>query len=891
MARIVMFVLNDVRRDARVLREAETLAAAGHEVTIVGRPADTANVALDRERHGDVTIIRVPVPGRLRRRLLAAGGSRVARGAGGATPGGSPGRDAGRGRSPVRLLVDAARSIGRWPVIGEVVRGLEFLARWRLGILAWARAAAMAAPAADAWHGHDLTGLAAAAEARRRRGGVVVYDSHELYLEAGGIADQPAWVRAVLRREERAWARQAARVITVNEGVADLLGPRLGVRRPVVVMNAQPSWDPPEPQPDHVRTALALPPGTPVVLYHGGFLPDRGIPELIAAMRSPGLESAHLVLMGWGPLEPEIRRQAADPGAGGRVHLLPPVAPSELLEWVASTDVGAMPNQPRTLNERLTTPNKLFECLAAGVPVVSSDFAERRRMLVDDPDGPLGELCDPTDPAAIGAAIRRLLELAPAARTDLRDRCRRAARARINWEQQAERLRAVYADLDLPPDTRPGDPAAIDPAAGGPTADRSAGRRPPPGVDPQRITFVLPSSGAWDSRTRRMAVSLAARGHDVLVLARAEADLPDREVIAPGAVLRRVDAGVAPTPTPPHLRGLRRALAEAGRIARTAGRTRAQSRGARAVDRPADLYHAMGFLALPVAVDLAGRAGAPFVYDARDLYVEGNNVARLPRPLRAAFARRERSWARRAAAVATVNDALAAELARRLGVERPVVVLNAQDGTVPPGARPDRLRAELSIATGAPVVLYHGGFMRDRGLPELVQAMRTPALAAAHLVLMGAGALEAELRRLASAADLGGRVHLLPPVPPHELLAWVASADVGVMPNQPRTVNERLSTPNKLFECLAAGTPVVSSDFPERRRIIVDDPDGPLGALCDPTDPESIAAAVRSILDLDPGAAAALRARCLRAASTRYAWSTQLEALLGLYTRVTGRPW
>src|SRR5690606_15281325 len=114
--------------------------------------------------------------------------------------------------------------------------------------------------------------------------------------------------------------------------------------------------------------------------------------------------------------------------------------------------------------------------------------------------------------------------------------------------------------------------------------------------------------------------------------------------------------------------------------------------------------------------------------------------------------------------------------------------------------------------------------------------------------------------------------HLLPPVPPDELLPWVASADVGVMVNQPRTLNERLSTPNKLYESLAAGLPVVSSDFPERRRIVSDDPDGPLGAVCDPTDPAAIARAIRSILELDPAARADLRARVLRAAHARYSW-------------------
>ena len=96
--------------------------------------------------------------------------------------------------------------------------------------------------------------------------------------------------------------------------------------------------------------------------------------------------------------------------------------------------------------------------------------------------------------------------------------------------------------------------------------------------------------------------------------------------------------------------------------------------------------------------------------------------------------------------------------------------------------------------------------------------------------------MHAELEALAAAPRFGGRVHVLPAVPPDELCAWVASADVGVMAIQPSTLNHRLSTPNKLFECLAAGVPVVASDFPEMRRIVCDDPVGPLGVVAAPDD-------------------------------------------------------
>lgn len=888
MGRVVMFVLNDVRWDVRVQREARTLAEAGYEVTIIGRPTDPMATVPERERWNGVDIVRIPVPGRFRRRMLGAGGGRGASARGhDSTPRGSPASVTGpaivsdrRSASASRLIVRSIRTAARLPLIGGLVRGMDLLIRWRFGTMAWGLEAAAAAPPADVWHAHDLTGLPAAFVARRQHGGRLVYDAHELFTEAGDTASRPGWARAVLRRYEARAIREADAVITVNDGLAAELGAIAAPRRMLVVRNTPPapsreSSTPSSARPDRLRVALGLAGDTKIVLYHGGLLRDRGLPQLILAMTAPGLEQAHLVLMGSGPMASELaRRIASSEDLAARVHLIPPVPPADLAEWVASADVGAMPNQPRTANERISTPNKLYECLAAGVPVVSSDFPERRRIIADDPDGPLGALCDPADPASIGAALRSILDLDAEATARLRARCLTAARLRWNWEAQSAGLLALYGDL-IPAGKRGRGPGQGDEAA----------------PLPQRITFVLPSSGEFDARTRRMALGLGERGHDVLVIARAERGLPDREALAPGVALCRVDAGSAPRAASSGSGRPARLMATLAQMARTAARSRTQMLSARLVDRPADIYHAMGFLALPVASDLAKRADAPFVYDARDLYAEGNNIARLPGPLRALFVRRERSWARRAAAVLTVNESLADELERRLGVARPTVVLNAQVGYEPPDPRPDHLRVTLGLPSGVPVVLYHGGFMQDRGLPEIIAAMREPGLGSAHLVLMGSGPQEAALGAVIGQLDLGGRVHVLPPVPPSGLLDWVASADVGVMANQPRTINERLSTPNKLFECLAAGTPVVSSDFPERRRIVIDDPDGPLGALCDPTEPASIAVAIRSILDMDPAAAEDLRARCRRATAARYDWATQFERLLQAYGRVTGNRW
>jgi glycosyltransferase involved in cell wall biosynthesis len=451
-----MFVYNDVVNDSRVLREARSLVDAGHTVTIVGRerggePGGTSSV-------DGLHLIRVPSPGPLARAssLLPERGRLQRRVAGrarewlAAPPFGWL-RVGGLAVACVALLPLAALAfvvlsvartrIADWLFVDRIVR-------WRLGILAWNRAAASIGPVADVYHGHDLTALPAAAEAARRHHALLVYDSHEYFVESGRYGRRPAWAKAHLLSLERRLVGQVAALVTVNETLGRILGRRLRPPRVVVVHNCMPRWQPPDPAPDLLRRAAGIDPGAPVVLYHGRFLADRGLGQLASALLEPGLEQVHAVFLGFGPGEGHVRSLEADSRFGARIHRLRGVPPAELLEWIASADVAVMPNQPTSANERLSTPNKLFESLAAGVPVVSSDFPERRRIVIDDPGGPLGAVCDPTDPRSIAAAIRGILALDAGARAELRRRCLRAAHERWNWETESGRLLSLYDDLE-----------------------------------------------------------------------------------------------------------------------------------------------------------------------------------------------------------------------------------------------------------------------------------------------------------------------------------------------------------------------------------------------------------------------------------------------------------
>ncbi len=313
---------------------------------------------------------------------------------------------------------------------------------------------------------------------------------------------------------------------------------------------------------------------------------------------------------------------------------------------------------------------------------------------------------------------------------------------------------------------------------------------------------------------------------------------------------------------------------------------RAGAVAAIAPDSP-DVIHAMGLMGLPVGIALRDRLGGRLIYDARDLYPDAGNLARLPSPLRRLAGALERRWSRSADRVVTVNDALADLLGDRLECERPLVVLNASVIRPTDESRPRRLHDALGLPADVPIVLYHGGFSPGRGITELMDAMAE--VPGAHLVLLGYGRLEEALRaRVAARPDLAARVSVLPAVPPGELLDWVASADVIAIPIQGHTLNHRLATPNKLFEALAAGVPVVASDLPGMAPIVRE---LDAGVLVDPTRPASIAAGIRILLDPPHPARDATRARIRAAAAGRYDWPSQFNRLLAEYARLTGRPW
>lgn len=408
--RVAMVVYGDIRHDSRVQREASSLAEVGHDVTIFCLAGSREQMPQLDDR---VTIsAQAPAPG-------------------GIGPG-SP--------SPFRRSLK--RSTG-----GRLISRTSWLAGYAWNLRSWGRSIVADASQFEVWHAHDFTGLVAVGGSIPKHA-ALVYDIHDLFVESGTGALLPAVLRGAIRRYERYLMRRVALAVAVNAPLADVIKSRSQPRSMIVVHNCAPRWTPPEPRVDLIREATGIPPDAPVVLYHGLLSANRGIDRLLEAILHPDLAEAHLVLMGYGELKESLSVAAAEARYGARVHVLDPVPPAELLPWVASADVGAMAMPRASLNLYLSTPNKLFECLSAGTPVVVSDFPAVRAIVMDDPLGPLGATCDPSDADDVARAIGTILDADRASQADLRRRCNTAARARWNWETEAAKLVNAYGSLE-----------------------------------------------------------------------------------------------------------------------------------------------------------------------------------------------------------------------------------------------------------------------------------------------------------------------------------------------------------------------------------------------------------------------------------------------------------
>ncbi len=284
----------------------------------------------------------------------------------------------------------------------------------------------------DVIHCHDLWPLPAAAFASLLKNCTLIYDAHEYYAGLHIFGKRPAR-KSVWMLAEWICVPLADHVFTVSEPLAALYRKRYPQIGPVEVLRNLPRKQ----TGTVAEKSFAKSAGQKIAVFQGHFKPGRGLEKLLTAVKL--VPEVKLVLVGGGELEAKLRTMADDLNLSDRVLFYGWVKPERLIPLAAQADVGLVLFEGDSINYRFALPNKFFEYIMAGIPVLASNI-ETLAGYVRDYD--IGLAIDTGSAENIADGLRRIF--ADEKRYERWKKNTVAASDKLNWEQEAHILLAVY---------------------------------------------------------------------------------------------------------------------------------------------------------------------------------------------------------------------------------------------------------------------------------------------------------------------------------------------------------------------------------------------------------------------------------------------------------------
>ena len=232
--------------------------------------------------------------------------------------------------------------------------------------------------------------------------------------------------------------------------------------------------------------------------------------------------------------------------------------------------------------------------------------------------------------------------------------------------------------------------------------------------------------------------------------------------------------------------------------------------------RTANIIHANDFQTLPAAViiKLLSFGKIKILYDAHELETDRAGLFGLRKLL---FHIGESCCIPFADSIITVSDSIADWYQKHYRIARPGIVRNIpQTNKIIQNENDPDLKRKFNLKKTDILFIYQGGLAQGRGIERLLEIF-SKVKKNRHIVFMGYGPLSTEVQQY---VEINQNIHYLPAVPPEDVLAHTATADIGIYLMENICLNHYYSLPNKLFEYILAGLPVIINDLPDQRSII-----------------------------------------------------------------------
>lgn len=281
---------------------------------------------------------------------------------------------------------------------------------------------------------HSLSSLPLSVLMKVWHGALLIYEPHELETESFNSTN---FRKLITKFLEWLLIKKVDSMFVVSEGIADWYQAQYKIARPTVVLNSPIFQN--IINDGYFYKKFNLRKDQLIFLYQGLLSSGRGITGLLNAFTARVDDDVVIIFMGFGQFESKIKETAK---AHKNIFFHPAVAPSDVLTFAGSADVGIAYIENSCLSYDLCMPNKLFDYIMAALPILSSSTREMSRFVEDNS---IGVVINDLTSATINKAIDKFISLD---KKKLRENLRRASKAN-SWEQQEKKVLFVLQKLHL----------------------------------------------------------------------------------------------------------------------------------------------------------------------------------------------------------------------------------------------------------------------------------------------------------------------------------------------------------------------------------------------------------------------------------------------------------
>lgn len=261
----------------------------------------------------------------------------------------------------------------------------------------------------------------------------MIYDSHEYFTETPELVGRPR-VQKVWKRIEGFVVPRLKEMITVCDSIAELFQQKYGTKC-YVVRNIPPKAALP---PRGDKETLHLPLDKHLLVLQGsGINIQRGAEELVEAMKY--LDDCFLMVIGGGDVLPLLKQMVSDWHLEERVRFLSRMPYANMMAYTQLAELGFVLDKDTNLNYRFCLPNKLFDFIQAGVPVVASQLVEVGKIIRHYN---IGLFIPDHDPQSIAKTVREGLD--DSAKREVWKQGLANAAEELCWEHEQQVLIEIY---------------------------------------------------------------------------------------------------------------------------------------------------------------------------------------------------------------------------------------------------------------------------------------------------------------------------------------------------------------------------------------------------------------------------------------------------------------